>query len=130
MPEELFEEQFFWTEEDIKKFPVLPEPVEAFDLQPEQSVKIRVSDWGLYQHLIHPTYPGAPPEKLTLALRVWLFPEYRPPRSPYYDIHQGHLIRILVPFLKTPDFRDYELEIIKHGEPPRAYFEVIPRKVA
>jgi len=130
MPEELFEKQFFWTDEDIKKLPTLPEPVETFDLSPEESVTLRIENWGLYKHLIHPRFAGAPEEKLVLALRVWLYPEYRPPRSPYYDIHQGHLIRMLVPFLQEKDFRNYELTIIKHGQPPRAYFEVIPKKVA
>jgi len=129
MPEIKPEERYFWTEEDIKKLPSLPEPVETFDLTTDEKAILRVTKWGLYSHLIHPTWPGAPPEKLVIALRVWMAPGYEGPRAPYWDIHQGHLISILYPFLQREDFRDFELEIVKRGAPPKAYFEVFPKKV-
>jgi len=85
--------------------------------------------WELFKHLITPRWPGAPPEKLTLCLRVWMAPGYEGPRAPYWDIHQGHLISMLVPILQRPDFADLEITITKVGTPPKAYFEVVPRKV-
>jgi len=121
--------RFFWTQEDIKKLPALPEPAEAFDLLPDEKVILRVERWGLYQHLIHPTYPGAPAEKLTMALRLWMQPGYESPRAPYWDIHQGHLISTLYPFLQRPDYKDYEIIVTKRGRPPKAYFEIEFKKV-
>jgi len=126
---EAIKERFFWTKEDIERLPVLPAPVETFDLAAEERKVIRVARWELFKHLITPRWPGAPPEKLTLALRVWMVPGYEGPRAPYWDIHQGHLISLLVPILQRPDYSDLEIEIIKHGTPPTAYFEVIPHKV-
>jgi len=116
--------RYFWTQEDIKALPVLPEPVETFDLMSDESITLKVSRWGLYQHLIHPTWPGAPPEKLTITLRLWMQPGYEGPRAPYWDLHQGHLISMLYPFLQKPDYKDYEIIITKRGTPPKAYFEV------
>jgi len=126
---EAITQRFFWTVEDIERLPVLPAPVETFDLEAGESKVLRVARWELFKHLITPRWPGAPPEKLTLALRCWMVPGYEGPRAPYWDIHQGHLISILVPILQRPDFPDLEIEITKVGHPPKAYFEVRPRKV-
>jgi len=128
--QEAIRERFFWTKEDIERLPLLPAPVETFDLAQDESKVIRVERWELFKHLITPRWPGAPPEKLTLALRVWMVPGYEGPRAPYWDIHQSHLIAILVPILQRPNYRDLELTIIKRDRPPRAFFEVIPKRVA
>jgi hypothetical protein len=128
MPEEI-SPRFFWTEEDIKALPTLPEPVETFDISTDETIKIRIIRWQLFKHLIHPQVPGAPIEKLTLALRIWLAPGYGTPRAPYFDIHQGHLISLLMPFLQREDYKDYEVIITKRGSPPKAYFEVEFKKV-
>jgi len=127
---EVIRQRYFWTAEDIKALPVLPAPVEAFDLLPDQQVVMRVERWELYQHTISPRWLGAPPEKLTLALRVWMAPGYEGPRAPYWDIHQSHLISTLVPILQRPDFRDLIIRIRKRGTPPKAYFEVEVERAA
>jgi len=121
-------ERYFWTEEDIKALPTLPEPVETFDLVTNEKIVLKVVKWGLFQHLIHPRWPGAPAEKLTISLRLWMAPGYESPRAPYLDLHQGHLISILYPFLQKPDYKDFEIIITKRGAAPKAYFEVEFRK--
>jgi hypothetical protein len=117
-------ERYFWTQEDIKTLPTLPEPVETFDLATNESRVLRIIRWGLYQHLIHPRWAGGPAEKLTISLRVWMAPGYESQRAPYWDIHQGHLISLLYPFLQKPDYKDFEVIVTKRGEAPKAYFEV------
>ena len=117
-------QRYFWTEEDIKKLPSLPEPVETFDVEDGEITTFKVERWGIYQHIIHPTWPGAPAEKLVIALRLWQQEKYRPPRAPYWDIHQGHLISMLMPFLQRVDYKDYEIIVTKRGVAPKAYFEL------
>jgi len=127
--QKLAEKLFFWTQEDIERLPPLPLPIEIFEPEPEKPVRLRIERWELYKTIIHPKRAGAPEEKLVLVLRVYLFPEFRSPRAPYYDITSGHLIRTLVPFLQQPDYQSYIFTIIKHGRAPKAYYEIIPERV-
>lgn len=122
-------QRFFWTPEETRKLPSLPEPVETFDPKNGETIKIRVERWKVYQHFISPTYAGAPASKMTVALRVWMQPGFEGPRAPYWDIHQGHLISALVPILRRDDFKDIEITITKRGVAPKAYFEILPTKV-
>jgi len=117
------EERFFWTDEDIARLPVLPEPVEAFELMPDEHIRFKIERFELFQHTIVPRYPGAPPEKTVMVLRVWVREGYRSPRAPYWDIHQGHLVSPLIPILQKPDIRTKWINIVKRGLPPKAYFE-------
>lgn len=130
MPNPENQKRFFWTKEDIKALPPLPEPAETFDVLTDEKFVLRVERWGLYQHLIHPTWPGAPSEKLVIALRLWMQAGYEAARAPYWDVHQTHLISTLYPFLQREDYKDYEIIVTKRGTPPKAYFETEFKKPA
>jgi len=130
MPEEIIPPRFTWDKEFIEARPWLPLPAEAFDIAKDETMVIRVSSWDLYKHLIHPTWYPPGVMKLTLALRVWLYPGYGFPRAPYLDIHQGHLISQLIPILQEPDFTKLEITITKRREAPKARFQVSVKPVA
>jgi len=118
------EERFFWTKEDIARLPVLPLPVEALELMPDQHIEFQPLRFELYQHTIAPRYPMAPPEKPVLVTRVWVKAGYRSPRAPYWDIHQSHLNSIIIPILQKPDITTKWINIIWRGMAPKAYPEV------
>jgi hypothetical protein len=115
---------FFWTSEDIDKFPELPAPKEIWEMAPGETRKIGVIRFNLYKDIIHPEFfpPGV--TKKTLALRIWVDPKYKPSGPPYWDIHQSHLISALVPLLEKHKYPEYEFEITWVGTGPSARPEI------
>jgi hypothetical protein len=111
---------FFWTQEDIDKFPELPSPKEIWEMAPNETRKIGVIRYGLYKDVIHPEFYPPGVTKKTLALRIWVDPRYKSFGPPYWDIHQAHLISALVPLLDKYKYPDYELEITWVGTGPSA----------
>jgi len=120
MAEELEQQIFFWTDEDILKYPELPKPVETWEMAPGETRKVRILRYGLYKHEITPRFYPAGTKKLTLALRIWVDPRYKPVGPPYWDIHQSHLIATLVPLLQNLNYPEYEFEITWIGSGPSA----------
>jgi len=99
-------------------------PFEILELADGESVTIRVREWELGRMVIVPRWPGAPPEKEVVGLRMHLFPGYKAYFPYYYDVTARRLVAQLVTILTRPDFRDYEITITKRGVAPKAWFEV------
>jgi len=97
-------------------------PYEILDLADRGSVRIRIVSSERGSIVIHPRYPGAPPEKTIPALRVHLAPGVKPYPPNYYDITSKTLTAQLVPFLMQRDFMNYEFVITKYGIAPKARF--------
>lgn len=77
----------------------IPGPYEILELADGESVTLHVERWEAGTMVIHPTYPGAPEEKIVDGLRVHVpmaDKEYLPS---FWDITGGHLVAGLKPFL-------------------------------
>lgn len=124
----------------------LSPPFEMLDIDPGQTVTMTVLRWEFGLAVIHPRYPGAPPEKEVTILRIWVPVEQKieqlrklgkiPPGGgpaaagaqlavpPYWDIAQRRLQEGLKPLLPAPGGKPVTIEVQKIGLPPRAYFSV------
>lgn len=74
-------------------------PYEILELDDGESVTFHVVSYETGIMVIHPTYPGAPEEKVVDGLRVFVTladKEYLPS---YYDVTGGHLVAGLKPLL-------------------------------
>jgi len=113
--------------EELKE---LPPPHEILELPSGGLITFGVEGFEIGSMVIHPRYRGAPPEKKIHVLRVYVPKKYKSYFPYYWDITAKTLIAQLLPFLKRPDYKDYEFTIIKHGVPPKARFELRVRKIA
>lgn len=104
-------------------------PYEILDLPDRGKVTLYVTSWERGSMIIHPKYPGAPPEKEIPVLRTHVTTETKPYPPPYYDITSKTLQAQLLPMLAAGDFRDYAYVVTKFGIAPRARFTVerVPR---
>jgi len=104
---------------------MLPGPYEILDLKDGESITLRIVGWERGKIIIHPRYPGAPPEKEIPVLRVHVTEDTKPYPPYYYDITAKTLQYQLLPYLLEPGYEKYLFKITKHGVPPRARFTLI-----
>lgn len=100
----------------------LPGPYELLDLVDRGSVRLRIVSSERGSIIIHPRYPGAPPEKEIPVLRVHLAPGVKPYPPMYYDITSKTLTAQMLPLLMERGFENYEYVVTKYGVAPRARF--------
>lgn len=114
----------------LKGLPVIPPPHEILEIPDGKCVELDIMGWEVGRMLIHPRYPGAPPEKWIKAIRVKVPPEKKKIGPPYWDITPGTLVAQLEPLLASLDYRKYIFRICAHGVAPKKRFsiEVIPKK--
>lgn len=75
-------------------------PYEILELADGETVTFHVERYETGKMIIHPTYPGAPEEKIIDGLRVFVplaDKEYLPS---YWDVTGGHLVAGLKPLLE------------------------------
>ena len=120
---------FFWTTEDIEKFPELPRPVEIWELKEGESRKVRILRYGLFKDYISPPFYPPGVKKLTLTLRIFVDPDYKKIGPPYWDMHQAHLISALKPLLDIPGIDKYVFTISWVGSGSAARPEIKMEKI-
>ena len=108
----------------LERLPELPQPWEFLKLGDGECVEFRIVRWQLFKAVIHPTWPGAPEEKVIRVLRVWVDPKDKPIGPDYYDISSSTLVYQLMGFLSRPDFNRFRVRICAHGIPPRKRYSV------
>jgi len=74
--------------------------------------------------IIHPRWPGAPPEKRILAMRIHVDPPTKPYFPYYFDVTSRRLVAMLGPLMERVIAEGAWLVITKHGVAPKAWFEV------
>lgn len=107
----------------------LPGPYEILDLGDGETARLRVVSWERGTIVIHPKWPGAPPEKEIVVLRTHLAAGVKPYPPLYYDITSKTLQAQLLPMLMERGFERYWYVITKHGVPPRARFTLERRPI-
>jgi len=130
----------------------LEPPFAPFDIPPSVTVRITPIRYELGRMIIKPLYPGAPPEKEVVVLRIWVDllekieqlikigelppgilpipPEVELAIPPYWDIAQRRLYPALLRILEAPPYIKYALDIHKIGTPPKAFFSIKPIRLA
>ena len=102
--------------------PVIPEPMELLELANGQSTTFHVESWELGETVIHPTWPGAPPEKRINVLRVVVPSTDKPLFPHYWDVTSKTLIAQMLPYLQASGFEKKSFTITAHGEAPKKRF--------
>jgi len=110
-------------------------PFEILELADGETIFLKPVEYEFGEVIIHPRYPGAPPEKKILALRIHVDPATKPFFPYYHDLTSRRLVAGIVPVLDEAIGRGVWLRITKFGVAPRAWFEwsveeVLPAGVA
>jgi len=100
----------------------LPGPYEILELRDGETAILQIVSWERGSIVIHPRYPGAPPEKEIPVLRVHVPETVKPYPPRYYDITAKTLQAQLLPLLTEPGYENYEYVITAHGVAPRKRF--------
>lgn len=100
----------------------LPGPYEILELADRESRDLRVVSWERGTMIIHPTWPGAPPEKEIPVLRVHVTTAVKPLPPHYYDITAKTLQAQLLPLLLAPRFEEWTYRVTAYGVAPRKRF--------
>lgn len=74
-------------------------PYEILELEDGESVMFHVVSFEVGDMTIHPTYPGAPEEKVIEGLRVFVTLADKEWLPSYWDVTGGHLVAALKPLL-------------------------------
>ena len=109
---------------DPKTLQPLEPPYEILELVPGKPVKMRVLDWKMGQMTIVPRYPGAPPTKTVVAIRIFTDPASKPTFPYYWDITSSRLVYQLAPMLAQGLHEKMALEITRDAPGPRAHYQV------
>ena len=110
----------------LEKLKLLEPPYEILELKPGESKTITVVDWELGKIVIHPRWPGAPKEKVVMAVRMHVPKEEKKLFPYYWDATAGTLVPQLYTILReagVPPNR-VKLTITKVGAAPKARFSV------
>jgi len=107
---------------------VLPGPYEILELLNGETIFIKPIAKEYGKVIIRPRWPGAPPEKEVLALRVFVDPETKPFFPYYFDLTSRRLVALLGPIIDRIIGEGVWLRITKRGTAPKAWFEVQPIK--
>ena len=98
---------------------LLPSPFEILELADGQSIELKITKWELGETVIHPRWPGAPPERRINCLRVHVPEKFKRLFPHYWDITSKTLIAQLLPYLEGRDFTKKTFRIRAHGVAPK-----------
>jgi len=80
--------------------------------------------YELGEIIIRPRWPGAPPEKVVLAMRIHVDPETKPYFPYYFDFTSRRGVAMLQPMIDRIIVEGLWLHICKRGVAPKAWFEI------
>lgn len=109
---------------DLTKLPKLPPPYEIYEFKPCQPAYFKVVDYRIGTMEISPRWPGAPPIKKIVAIRLYVDPSTKRYFPPYYDITPSRLVYFLAGFLARGIPKGMWLKIHRDVPGPAAHFEV------
>ena len=102
--------------------PKLVGPYEIFDLNDGQEVTFKVTRFEIGDVDIHPGYGEA--IKTVQGIRLFLDKPLFPMHLSYADVTSNRLRVQLLEHLQKADFRTKTFTVKKHGEAPKALFEL------
>jgi hypothetical protein len=109
---------------DMERLPELEPPYEILEIPPAVPVYLKVTGYKLGKMTISPRYPGAPPEKDVIAIRLFVDPETKKHYPLYWDITPARLVYQLAPMLVQGIPKDKWLRIYRDIPGPKAHFSV------
>jgi hypothetical protein len=104
--------------------PFLDPPYEIFEFQPARPARFIVTGFKVGRIRISPRWPGAPPEKEVVAVRLFIDPKTKPTYPPYWDITPSRLVHQLAGMLAAGIPAGMALEIERDIPGPKAHFSV------
>ena len=102
----------------------LPPPYEIFEFVPCQPAFFKIVSWELGWITIKPRFPGAPPSKDVLALRLHVDPATKPYFPHYWDITSSRLVHQLAGMLTQGVPENMYLRVHRDIPGPKAHFSV------
>jgi len=109
---------------DIEKVKTLTPPYEIYEVVPCQPAYFKVVDYEIGKATIHPRWPGAPPSKEVLAVRLHVDPKTKPYFPHYWDITPSRLVYQLAGMLTQKIPENMWLRIHRDIPGPKAHFSV------
>jgi len=109
---------------DIEKLKILPPPYEIYEFVPCQPAYFKIVEVELGRMTITPKFPGAPPRKEILAIRLHVDPRTKPFFPHYWDITPARLVYQLAAMLLPTFPAELWLRIHRDITGPKANFSV------
>jgi len=108
-------------EEDLEW---LPGPYEVVEFQPNRPFVFRPVGWKIGKMVIMPKWPGAPPKKEIVAVRVFVTEDQKKTFPYYWDITPSRLVAQLASLLTRGVPEGYTIKIVRDIPGPSAHFTV------
>jgi len=109
---------------NLEELKVLPPPYEIFEFVPCQPAYFKIVDFEFGKVIIHPRWPGAPPVKEVIAVRLHVDPVTKPFFPHYWDITPSRLVYQLAGMLVHGIPEGMWLRIHRDVPGPKAHFSV------
>jgi len=115
-----------WKEITVGELRELPGPFEYLEKEPLRPVEFVPQKWEFGRVYFAPPWRPAP--LWYLCLRIWVRPEDKPGRLPWWDITSTKCYGQLFEVLKIPDITKKKIRITPEFPRPRTIFhiEVLP----
>jgi len=122
---------------EIEAVKELTSPFEIVEMKPCKDYYFAFEKWEMGKAVIKPRYPGAPPKKEVIGIRLHAKPGYKKYAPYYWDIFPKRLVYALSAVLPTIDMATQGLLIHRDVPGPGAHFGVrivllakIPKPIA
>jgi len=109
---------------EISKLELLPPPYEIYEFEPCKAAYFKIVDYKIGRMTITPRFPGAPPSKEIIAIRIYVDPKTKPYYPPYWDLTPSRLVHQLAGMLTKGIPKDMWLRIHRDVPGPKAHFSV------
>ncbi len=109
---------------EIEKLKTLPPPYEIFEFKPCEPAYFKIIDYEIGKITITPKWPGAPPSKTIVAIRLHVDPKTKPLFPHYWDITPSRLVYQLAGMLIRGIPEDKWLRVHRDVPGPKAHFSV------
>ena len=110
----------------------IPGPYEILEVAPGDAVEFHVVRYRTGKMRIHPTWPGAPEERIVDGIRIWVPPEDKEWLPHYWDVTAGHLVASLKPLLPVLRREGKKVKItaglMRPGDPASKRFKIEPEE--
>jgi len=109
---------------DLEALPWLDPPYEIYEFQPCKPATFKITTYKIGKMTIVPRWPGAPPQKTIIAIRLHVDPKTKQAYPYYWDITPSRLVHQLASLLIQGIPEGMALRIHRDIPGPRAHFSV------
>jgi len=109
---------------EFETLPILPPPYEIFEFSPCEETIWHIVAYEVGRMTIKPRWPGAPPQKEIVAIRLTMHEEFKEVPPPYWDLCPGRLVWSLIPLLQAGEHLKNYILIHRTVPGPKAHFSI------